>query len=110
ASALDPDLALAARNLGASRGRTLLAVLLPLLAPALAVGTAFAGLMAFNEVVLPVFWTSWKVKPLSRILWDSMRFEVDPAGMAIGTLLLAATLVAALLASRCADRELRRRG
>jgi len=84
---LDPALERAAHASGAGPWKTLARVVLPLLAPAMAAGAAFAFIFSFDEVVIAQFLAGPRLETLPRRLWE---------GIAIGGLENTITAVTSL--------------
>lgn len=89
-----PDLALAARGLGATPTRAALAVTLPLVAPTIAGAAGLAFLLALNEAIV----TQFLARPpdsetLAKVVWPKLRYSLSPAVAAASAVLLLVTLV-----------------
>jgi len=94
----DRNLARAAASLGASPVRTFFKVTLPIVAPGVFTGAAFAFITSFDEVVVAFFLAGPKWRTLPVKMFEGIRFEVNPTITAVAALvLLLAVLV--LLAS-----------
>jgi putative spermidine/putrescine transport system permease protein len=89
---VDVTLERAAATLGAHPARAFIAVTLPLVAPALAAGALFAFITSFDESVIALFLSSVSTSTLPKVMWDSLRFQIDPTISAISTLLVALTV------------------
>ena len=87
----------AARNLGASMGRTLRRVILPSIAPGVLSGAVFAFILSWDEIVVTLFITSLRVFTLPRRMWDGIREHVDPTIAAAATTLLVITVIGTVL-------------
>jgi len=89
---VDVTLERAAATLGAHPARAFVAVTLPVVAPALAAGALFAFITSFDESVIALFLSSVSTSTLPKVMWDSLRFQIDPTISAISTLLVALTV------------------
>jgi putative spermidine/putrescine transport system permease protein len=89
---IDPWLEPAARTLGASFGRTLLRVTLPLIAPGIAAGAVFAFLTSWDDIVNAVFLGTARVRPFPLKLWNEMQFTLSPVIAAAAVLMSAVSL------------------
>lgn len=91
---VSPTMELAARSLGASVTAAQRHVTLPLIAPAIFGGAAFAFLTSFDEAVTAIFLGGPEATTLPKRMWEGVRFEIDPTLTAVSSLLvLAAALV-----------------
>jgi len=94
----------AATILGAHPVRAFFAVTLPMIAPALAAGALFGFITSFDESVVALFLSSTTTATLPKVMWDDLRFQVDPTISAISTLLVGMSIlvlvVSALLLGR----------
>ena len=97
---LDPVIEEAAMTLGASRLRAFLHVTLPLLLPGLVAGAVFAFIVSFDNVSVSLFLTTARTSTLPIAILGYVEFNFDPSIAAISTLLIAASLVAAILVER----------
>lgn len=88
----------ASANLGASRARTFFFITLPLIAPGVASGSAFAFLMSFDNVSLSIFITRGDTLPLR--LMQQIQFYSDPTVAAVSTCIIVFSAVIVLLISR----------
>jgi iron(III) transport system permease protein len=87
---LDPALEEAAASLGASRGRTLWRVVVPLVRPALAAGAALAFITALGDFVTSVVLYTFETRPIAMEIVAALRLqELGVAGV-YGVLLTAA--------------------
>lgn len=89
----DPNLELAALNLGASRLATLLRVTMPLVLPGVLTGAAFAFITSFDEAVVSFFISGVTGKTLPKKLFEDIDFDVSPVIAAVATLLTLISLV-----------------
>lgn len=90
-SRLPPELELVAMSLGASRGRAIVGVTFRLLAPAIMVSAVFCFVTAFDEATFINFVGGPGIRTLPKVVFDSLRFNLDPAITAIATMLMFAT-------------------
>ena len=90
---IDPNCLRAAEGLGASPLRVFRTVTLPLIAPGLAGGAAFAFVTSFDEVVISIFLAGIQAKTLPVKLWETIRVEFTPVTAVASTLLLGLTLL-----------------
>jgi putative spermidine/putrescine transport system permease protein len=95
---LDPDLVLAARSLGAGGPRATWEVVVPLLAPSLAVAGILAFVASLNELVMSLFLAGGRVRTLPTVVWPQVRHAVRPDVAAASSLLLLVALAATGLA------------
>lgn len=94
---LDPRLEEAAFDLGASRTRVVVDILLPLLRPAVVGSALVAFTLSFDEVVI-TFFTTGRENTLPTTIWPMLRFGITPEKNAVSTLTMAATVALALAA------------
>jgi putative spermidine/putrescine transport system permease protein len=95
---IDPNCLRAAEGLGAAPWFTFRTVTLPLIAPALAGGAAFAFITSFDEVVISIFLSGAQAKTLPVKMWEVIRVEFTPVTAVASTLLVAVTLALFLVA------------
>ena len=107
---LDRTLEDAASGLGSGRLRILRRVLLPQLAPALAVAGVLGFLISFGEVTVTAFLTTARMQTLPVRIYAEASFSLENTVNAVSTLLIGATLALLLLLGRLAplDRVWRR--
>ena len=94
---VDDQLESAALTLGATRWRAFWRVTFPMILPAVLSGLLFAMVISFDELVVSIFLSSPTVRPVTVQMWSDVRGDVDPTIAAIGTLLLAFSVVVLLL-------------
>ncbi len=82
--------------MGASRARIFFKVVLPQLAPAIAVGALFAFLTSLDEVVIAYFVTGTATMTLPVKMYSAIRWEISPVIAAVSTLLTVVSLAIAL--------------
>ena len=97
-AALNPEIEHAAMDLGATRWQTFRLVVLPALWPAVVAAGLLVFALSFDDFVLSFFTTGESPQPLPVRIWSAIRFGVTPTINAIGTLMLAISLVAISLA------------
>jgi spermidine/putrescine transport system permease protein len=95
---LNPEIEHAAMDLGATRWQTFRLVVLPALTPAVLAAGLLVFALSFDDFVLSFFTTGESPQPLPVRIWSAIRFGVTPTINAIGTLMLAISLVAISLA------------
>ncbi|MFO1061980.1 MAG: ABC transporter permease [Dongiaceae bacterium] len=88
-----------ARDLGATRTRTFLTVVLPMIRPTLIGATLVAMSVSLDDFVI-TFFTIGGGLTLSTLVWGMLRTSLDPSVNALGTLILAATVGASVVALR----------
>jgi spermidine/putrescine transport system permease protein len=97
-AALHPEVEQAAMDLGASRIQTVWLVVLPALWPAILASGLLTFALSFDDFVLSFFTTGESPQPLPVRIWSAIRFGVTPTINAIGTLMLAISVLAIGLA------------
>ena len=97
-ASLGPEIEQAAMDLGATRMQTLRLVVLPALWPAVVAAGLLVFALSFDDFVLSFFTTGESPQPLPVRIWSAIRFGVTPTINAIGTLMLAISTLAILLA------------
>lgn len=99
AALADFDLSLerAARSLGATPGRILREVILPIVRPGILAGGALAFITSWDELVVNLFITSRGVVTLPRRIWEGVQDNVSPSVAAVATLLILATAVTTIV-------------
>lgn len=90
---MDPSLAEAARDLGASEPRVFWDITLPLLLPAIASGMVLSFAMSFDDVIISLFVTGVNVNTLPIRVYTQIKTGVTPEINALCTLMLGATLL-----------------
>jgi len=88
---LDRRFELAAASLGASPGKVLLTVTLPLLAPGLVSGWLFAAILSFNEFTASLFVTAQRTQTLPVAMYNYVREYADPSMAALSVMYIVAT-------------------
>jgi spermidine/putrescine transport system permease protein len=93
-ASLNPEVEQAAMDLGATRLQTFRLIVLPALWPAVLAAGLLVFALSFDDFVLSYFTTGESPQPLPVRIWSAIRFGVTPTINAIGTLMLAISLVA----------------
>ncbi len=83
---LDPRLEAAAATLGAPPWAAFRRVTLPLLAPAVLSGLLFAMVVSFDELIVSLFVSTARLRPVAVQMWSNVRGDFDPTVAAIATL------------------------
>lgn len=96
----DPSLEEAARGLGASPMRTFWTITMPLLRPGIFSAALLSFITSFNNVPLSLLLQSRETQTLPITMLDYVQQSYDPMVAAISTLILAATVVIAVIAER----------
>ena len=96
---MDPALAEAAQDWGASKVRVFFAVTVPRVAPAIASGMLLAFAMSMDDVIISVFVTGVNTTTLPVRIYSQLKTGVTPEINALCTLLFAATLLLCGLAA-----------
>jgi putative spermidine/putrescine transport system permease protein len=96
---IDRRLELAASGLGASPGRVLVTVTLPLLVPGLFAGWLFAAILSFNEFTASLFVTAQRTQTLPVAMYNYVREYADPTMAAISVLFIVTTAVLLVFAN-----------
>jgi spermidine/putrescine transport system permease protein len=97
-AALNPEVEAAAMDLGATRMQVMRLVILPELWPAILAAGLLVFALSFDDFVLSFFTTGESPQPLPVRIYSAIRFGVTPTINAIGTLMLAVSVVAIGLA------------
>jgi putative spermidine/putrescine transport system permease protein len=84
----DMNQEMVARSLGASRLTAFLTVTLPQIKFSVISAALLAFIVAFDEVVISVFISGGENSTLTRVMFSSLRDEVDPTIAAVSTILL----------------------
>lgn len=102
---LDPSLEEAARDLGASPGRTFWDITLPLIMPAVASGCLLAFAMSFDDVVISIFVNGPKLSTLPIKVYTQIKTGVTPEINALCTIILAVVVVVLVVTSFLQNRK-----
>jgi spermidine/putrescine transport system permease protein len=95
----------AAQDLGASEWQTVLRVVLPMAAPALAAGWLLSFTLSLDDVIITTFVAGPDYELLPLKLYSMVRRGVTPEINALSTVLFVLTLVVAGLAQRLLQRQ-----
>jgi ABC-type spermidine/putrescine transport system permease subunit II len=106
---LDETLEKASMNLGANRIQTFFRVTLPLIRPGLVSAALFAFISSFDELIIAIFISGVKAITLPKMMWDGIRFEVNPTLTAISSILILLSTVL-LLSSEYLPRGFAKKG
>lgn len=101
----DLQLAQAARTLGAGPFGSFRFVILPLLAPSIAVGAALACMTSFDDVTAPIFLSGVTAGTVPKTMLDALALNSDPSVMAASTVIAVTGLVLFALGSALAGRR-----
>lgn len=96
----DPDLADAARGLGAGYWRTLTSVVLPIVKPGIASGAIFAFLLSFDNLMISSFLLSPLETSLPVEVSMYIRTKSDPTVAAIASLLMLSTAIGVVIVNK----------
>lgn len=97
---LDPHLERAAANLGASPGRVLARVTLPLLLPGMVGGWLVAAVLSFTEFTASLYVTNARTQTLPVAMYTYIREYTDPTIAAISAILIIATMLIMFIANQ----------
>ncbi|HQI27681.1 MAG TPA: ABC transporter permease [Sedimentisphaerales bacterium] len=87
----------AALTLGADPVRATWFVVLPLIRPSILSGILFAFIISFDEVIVSIFLVKTETATVPKLMFDSLKFEINPIISSISTLLVAITASVLLL-------------
>jgi putative spermidine/putrescine transport system permease protein len=96
----DNSLEEASLNLGATPMQTFFRVTLPLLMPGIVSGAIFAFIMSFDDVPVALFLGSGANPTLPVKIYTSVEFAIDADVMAVGTIVIAGSLLIMLMLDR----------
>ena len=103
---VEPNLASAARDLGASAGRAFYEVTLPLVRAGVLASVVLAFITSFGEFVVSLFLTGGSQnRPLPVEVWTALRFELSPVIAAIDTIMVVSVALALLVISKLVGIE-----
>ena len=94
----------AAANCGAPPWTTFRRITLPLISPSVLSGMLFAMVISFDELVVSLFLSTPRVRPVTVQMWSNIKGDTDPTIAAIATVLFLFSLMA-LLADGIARRK-----
>lgn len=86
-----------ARTLGAPRWKAFFQITAPQIMPSIVASALFAFVTSFDEVVIALFVSRGPASTLTRKMFTSLRDQVSPVIAAISTMLIALSLVAAVV-------------
>jgi putative spermidine/putrescine transport system permease protein len=95
----DMNQEMVARSLGCSRLHAFLVITLPQIRGSVLSGLLFAFVTSLDEVVISLFIATGDNTTITKIMFASLRDEIDPTIAAVSSLLIAGSLVAAALAA-----------
>ena len=106
---LDPALIESARSLGAGPRYVLITITLPLIAPGIAAGAFIAFMASFDNVAISLLLSDARSEVLPIRLWHIIEASLDVRAAAASGLLIALTIILALIMERVAgiSRHLR---
>ena len=106
---LDPALMESARSLGAGPRYVLITITLPLIAPGIAAGAFIAFMASFDNVAISLLLSDARSEVLPIRLWHIIEASLDVRAAAASGLLIALTIILALIMERVAgiSRHLR---
>ena len=82
----DPWLELAASTLGATPWATFRRITLPLVLPAVLSSLLFAAILSFDELIVSLFVSSARTRPVAVQMWSNLMGDFDPTIAAIASL------------------------
>lgn len=91
---LDPRLEDAAATMGAPPWLAFRRITLPLLAPAVLSGLLFAMVVSFDELIVSLFISTARVRPVAVQMWSNVRGDFDPTVAAVASLCFVFALLA----------------
>jgi len=94
---IDPNLELAAFNLGASWFRTFWQITVPLLKPGLLAGALFTFITSFDELTVSLFLSGVRIVPLPVRIYTYLQTVLEPTVAAVSALLVLLSVLAILL-------------
>jgi putative spermidine/putrescine transport system permease protein len=97
---MDPELEQAAMSLGANRPRVFWHVVLPHIAPAIVTGATFAFLASFDNLIVSLFLVGPRTETLPIRIYALVEYDIDPVAAAVSALMVAITLVVAIVLER----------
>lgn len=97
---IDYNLERSAANLGASPGRVLWHVTMPLLLPGMAGGWLIAAVLSFTEFTASLYVTAYRTQTLPVAMYTYIREYTDPTIAAISALLIVTTMTIMIVAER----------
>lgn len=95
----DKSQEMVARSLGMNRLRAFFAVVLPQIRPSVVSGAVFAFIWTLDETIVALFISGGANQTLTKIMFTTLRDEIDPTIAAISTMLIAGTTTLVALAA-----------
>jgi putative spermidine/putrescine transport system permease protein len=89
---------LVARSLGCTRLRAFWSVTLPQIRGSVLTGLLFAFITSFDEVIIALFIAAGENLTITKVMFDSLRDEIDPTIAAVSSMLIGGSIVAATIA------------
>ncbi|WEK50822.1 MAG: ABC transporter permease [Candidatus Kaistia colombiensis] len=96
-ASFDYTLLRAAASLGSGPIRTFRRVVLPLIRPGVISGGLFAFITSWDDVIIALFIAGPQQRTLPRQMFSGLREQLDPSIMVVATLMIAVSVVLALL-------------
>lgn len=93
-TSFDRRLELASLSLGASKVRTALKIVLPIVAPGAVAAGIFSFIHAFDEVVISSFIAGATMQTLPLKIWLDIQYQIEPVIAAVSTMLMIIPLIA----------------
>ena len=90
---IDLNLERAALSMGASVGRTIWKVVVPLMAPGIISSMLFSFLASFDELIISLFLTGVGTETLPVKVWNSLLLQIEPTIAAVSAFFVAVTLI-----------------
>jgi len=87
----------AAANCGAPPWTAFRRITLPLISPSVLSGMLFAMVISFDELIVSLFLSTPRVRPVTVQMWSNVRGDTDPTIAAIATVLFLFSLIALLI-------------
>lgn len=85
---LDNSLEMAAQGLGSTPLGSFFKITVPMISPGLFGGWLFAFITSLDEVVMSIFITGPRTKTLPIVMWENLRFQIDPTLAAASSMLI----------------------
>ncbi|MGB7290879.1 MAG: ABC transporter permease [Thermodesulfobacteriota bacterium] len=101
--AMDKSMVLAAMDLGASRWRAILSIVLPNIKTALLGAALLAFTLSFDEIIVTIFLTG-RDNTLPMQIWAMLRRGMTPEINAVGTIILLVSITSVLIWERLRSR------
>jgi len=95
--AMKPEYEEAALSLGANSVQTFFAITLPLLMPAVLAGMLFAFTMSFDDITGTMFWKPGGMETVPTQIFAMLRNSISPEINALGTVMIAFTILLPVL-------------